>query len=296
MNKNNYQQETDQITKITRIGMYANIGLAGVKLVTGLMIGSLALIADGLHSLSDLVTDLAVLIGTYIGSRPPDDNHPFGHGKFETMFTMIIAIVLIMSGGLIGWEAIKSIKHSDIVPNGWGIITIAVISILVKEILYRATKRIADRTYSQALEANAWHHRTDAFSSVIVLFGGGAALLGWNSGDSAAGLFVGIIVIVVGVKIGYRSLWELSESSAGADIEAQITDVLDEFKEIHNWHRLRTRRIGREIEMDVHVVLDRYMPLIDVHRVVHNIELAIESKLKLPITITIHTDPDTVTD
>ncbi len=296
MNKKSYQQETDEITRITRIGMYANIGLSGVKLVVGAMIGSLALIADGFHSLSDLVSDLAVLIGTHIGSRPPDENHPFGHGKFETMFTMIIAIVLIISGGLIGWEAFASIEHTDVVPNGWGIIIVAILSIVVKELLYQVTKRVADRTNSQALEANAWHHRTDAFSSIIVLFGGGAALLGWNSGDSAAGLFVGVIVVVVGMKIGYRSIWELSESSAGADVEAQITEVLDGFNEIHNWHKLRTRRIGRELEMDVHIVLDRYMPLIDVHQVVRNIELAIENQLQLPITITIHTDPDSVTN
>lgn len=292
MIKEKFQKDSSSIVRVTQIGMYANIALSLLKLIVGGLIGSLSLVADGLHSLSDLATDAAVLFGTYMGSRPPDHNHPFGHGKFETMSTLIVALVLIISGGWIGWEAISTINVSSGNTNGWGIILVSGLSIAVKEILYHATRRIAVRTRSQILSANAWHHRSDAFTSVIVLFGGSAALLGWSSGDSAAGLLVGLIVVMVGAKIGYQSLWELSESSAGADVEAKIEEVLGSFDDVLSWHRLRTRQIGRELQMDVHVVLDGNMKLSAADKISAEIEAAVEQKLKLPIHVTIHLDPD----
>ncbi len=292
MIKDSFQKDSNSIVKVTRVGMYSNIGLSAMKLIVGGLVGSLALVADGLHSLSDLATDLAVIFGTYIGSRPPDRNHPFGHGKFETMSTLIVALVLVISGAWIGWEAISTIKQLDSTPNGWGIILVSGLSIAVKELLYQITVRIAVRTRSQILQANAWHHRSDAFTSVIVLFGGGAALLGWNSGDSAAGLLVGLVVVLVGAKIGFRSLLELSESSAGAEIEDRIETVLRSFRDVEDWHRLRTRQIGRELQMDVHVVLDGNMRLYEADKIADEIEEAIEKELNMPIHITIHMDPD----
>ncbi len=271
--------------------MISNFGLSILKLAVGYLIGSLALIADGFHSLSDLGTDFAVLIGTAIAARPADKSHPFGHGKFETFAVIVVAIALVVVGGGIVWKAIATFGQHHETPNGRWIIVVALISLVTKEWLFRATRVVADRCRSSALRANAWHHRSDALSSVVVLAGGGVTMLGWGFGDNLAGLLVGLMVLMVGGKLGFEALIELSEGSAGKETINRINDVITGFDEVHDSHRLRVRRVGRELMMDIHIVLDQHLTIKEGHNIVRRVESAVQEGIDWPISLTIHVDP-----
>ncbi|MDP8240277.1 MAG: cation diffusion facilitator family transporter [Candidatus Hatepunaea meridiana] len=292
MTSNSTAEETTQISRIIGIGMIGNLVLTFLKLIVGYIIGSIGLIADGFHSLSDLGTDFAVLIGTSLAARPADKNHPFGHGKFETFTVVIVAVALIGVGGGIIWKAISTFKQDIVIINGVWIMIIAGTSLITKEWLYRITLKTAERCHSSALKANAWHHRTDALSSIVVLAGGGAAVMGWWYGDIIAGLLVGLMVIAVGGKLGFEALIELSEGSVGQEIAANIEEIVSGFKEVRGSHRLRIRRIGRELMMDIHIILDPDITIKEGHEIVEKIEKAVQHGIGWPISLTIHVDPD----
>ena len=292
MTSTTISDEFVQITRITWVGMITNFGLSILKLAVGYLIGSLALIADGVHSLSDLATDFAVLIGTAIAARPADKSHPFGHGKFETFAVIIVALALVFVGGGIAWKAIATYGQYHVRPNGLWIIVVALISLVTKEWLFRTTRDVADRCRSSALRANAWHHRSDALSSVVVLAGGGATLMGWGFGDHLAGLLVGLMVLMVGGKLGFEALIELSEGSADKGTINRINDVITGFEEVHNAHRLRVRRVGRELIMDIHIVLDPHLTIKEGHSIVQRVESAVQEGIDWPISLTVHVDPD----
>lgn len=292
MSSASIKDEAARITRITWIGMICNLVLSAVKLTVGYLIGSLGLIADGFHSLSDLGTDFAVLIGATIAAKPADRSHPFGHGKFETFTIVFVAIALILVGVGLVWKAVNAVREPVVSVNGATIILVAILSIGVKEWLYRITLNVAEQCRSVALKANAWHHRSDALSSVVILAGGGAALLGWQQGDALAGLLVGLMVIAVGGKLGFEALIELSEGSAGKDTIEGIEEVINRFEEIRGTHRLRVRRIGRELTMDIHVVLDPDLTIKAGHDIVQRVEDTISKEIDWPITLTIHVDPD----
>ncbi len=284
--------ESARITRITRIGMAGNVVLAAIKLAVGFLVGSISLVADGFHSLSDLMTDFAVLIGTTAAVRPADRNHPFGHGKFETFTVVAIAAVLIAVGASLAWKAVSTIGRDVQLVSGAWIMAVALVSIVVKERLYRVTLKVAEGCRSAALRANAWHHRSDALSSVVVLVGGATTALGWGYGDSLAGLLVGLMVLAVGGKLGFEALMELSEGSAGGEIVERIEEVINGFTEVRGSHRLRVRRIGRELMMDIHIVLDSRLTVMEAHNIVIEIESAVQAAIEWPITLTVHVDPD----
>ena len=284
--------QNNQVERVTYLGMVVNIVLALVKIIVGYASLSLGLIADGFHSFSDLGTDLAVLVGARLAGRPPDLNHPFGHGKFETIAAWGISIILILIGAGITYKGFVYFLNPQTTVNGLWVIIVAVISLLSKEILYQLTARAAVQTKSHALHANAWHHRSDAFSSAVVLVGGIAGMMGWSRGDSVAGLLVGVMVIMVGGKLGFEALMELSEASPGRDVEDNLRVVLSNVDEIRDYHRLRVRRIGRELEMDVHIVLDPDYSIRKGHEIVIDIENRLKDSFDMPINPVIHVDPD----
>lgn len=284
--------EVSQINRITGFGIVVNLGLACAKISTGMLIGSLGLISDGFHTLSDLITDFTVLIGSALANRPADRNHPFGHGKFETFSAVTIALVLLIVGAGLAWKSFTSLIHPTTIPNGWWVIGISLLSLVIKELLYHATMRIAVKCRSAVLRANAWHHRSDAISSVVVLVGGITALVGWTHGDAVAGMVVGLMIMFVGGRIGGEAIVELSESSAGDEIEAKIAQAVENAADVRGWHRLRTRRIGREMQMDIHILLDPEMTIERGHQIVQRLENDIQDSIDWPVTITIHVDPD----
>ncbi len=286
-------EETRQIRRVTLWGAVANLLLAAVKIIGGKLSGSISLVADGIHSFSDLATDVVVVVGVSIGEKPPDESHPYGHGRYETLASILVALALVVVGVYVAREAALSmfVHHHDASP-GLAMILLASLSIVVKEALFQVTKLVARRTRSPALLANAWHHRSDALSSVAVLLGGIVGMAGFPHGDHVAGIVVGGMVVVVGGKIGFENLAEFLEQSVDTALLEQIRTVLDRHPEVQGWHELRSRKVGREVFADVHVLVSPDLTVRDGHAVADELEEALQQTVKDPINISIHIEPN----
>lgn len=262
-----------------------------LKIIVGLLIHSIALVADGVHSLSDLGTDFVVLIATRLANRPADADHPYGHGKLETLATQVIAIVLLAIGFGIAWSSGSALYNQQPRYPGFLIIIIAIISVALKEVMFQLTRNVAKITRSSSLYANAWHHRSDALSSIAVLFGGIAGQFGFGYGDQIAGLVVAFMIMGVSIKISYQNLMELVEHAADKESIKIIEEVLDQFKNIYHWHKLRTRQIGPELFLDVHILVEPSLSVLESHKITEKIEAAIQAKLSRPVNILVHVEP-----
>lgn len=286
------REATRQVRRVTIIGAVVNLLLAGVKIAGGALVGSVALVADGIHSLSDLLSDGVVLLGATLSARPPDASHPYGHGKFETFAALVVAAILMAAGGGIAFDAAAAFYRHEVFVAGPTVLLLAGLSIVAKEALYRMTLVIAHRTGSPSLQANAWHHRTDALSSIAVLAGALASIAGWEHGDQAAGVVVGVMVVGAGASIGMSCLRDLAEHSIEEGTLEEIHACLDRDPGIRGWHRLRARRVGREIFADVHVLLDPEISVSEGHFLVSCLEDSIRERFAHPVHFTIHMEPD----
>jgi len=281
-----------KIRSITFWGALLNVFLMLLKLISGVLIKSSALIADGVHSLSDLITDFIVLIGTRLSSKPADKTHPYGHGKLETISSQLIALVLlVISFGLI-WSAGVSIYRREHNYPGYLVLVVAAVSVITKEIIFFMTRKIARITHSTVLYANAWHHRSDSLSSVAVLIGGIISLLGWGHADQLATIMVGFMIMGIACKILFEGVMELAEHSADKESIQKIEKVLTEEKGISSWHALRTRKLGGELCIDVHVLVDSTLSVLEGHDISVELEKKIKSVLSNPLNILVHIEPD----
>ena len=281
-----------QIQSITGIGVIVNIGLFVVKVAVGLIGGSVALVADGIHSLSDMVTDVAVLVGHFLGSRGPDDTHPYGHGKFETFSAGVIGLFLIAVGGGMIYYAAIDIAKGRAASFSTSVMVVAALSVVAKELLYQATKRVAMRLHSAALYANAWHHRSDAFSSVAVLIGFASLRFGFDYGDQIAAIAVGVMVILVAARVLGDCLGELAERAIDRETLARIEQVINSDTMIRSWHKLRTRAVGREVFLDLHILVDPELDITAAHRICERLEESLAEQIARPANITVHVEPD----
>ncbi len=287
-----------EIYKVTLVGSAGNVALLTFKFIAGVMGHSSAMIADAVHSLSDFITDVIVLAFVHVSAKPQDADHDYGHGKYETFASFIIGLALlaaatgiIVSGlaKLIDWAGGKELP-----APGWLALAAAVISILVKEILYRYTVIRGKKLDSQALVANAWHHRSDALSSIGTTVGiGGAILLGnrWTVLDPLASVFVGALLVKVSVGLLRSSVGELTESSLSGDIEKEIEDIICSFPDVCEPHNLRTRRIGNRFAIEAHVRMDGNLPLSVAHDRATAIEQQIRKRFGPQTHVTIHMEP-----
>lgn len=283
--------EVDQGIRVTVWGLVLNLFLMGVKLAVGLVVGSAALVADAVHSISDLSTDIVVLLGIRLSSRPADESHAYGHGRFETIATSIIGTVLVGAGFFIAWKAGFALYRQEVNIPGYPVVVVAVVSIVSKEVIYRVTERVARRVHSSALHANAWHHRTDALSSLAVLFGGIAGLAGWGHGDQLAAVVVGVMVGLVGLNALWKVFVELTEGSVSASERESIIRAINGVPGVRSWHRLRTRLVGREVFMDVHVQVEAGLTVAEGHSICSNVENAIVHSLDRAVNIVVHCEP-----
>ncbi|HPC93461.1 MAG TPA: cation diffusion facilitator family transporter [Sedimentisphaerales bacterium] len=281
-----------RIQRITYVGMAVNVALSVVKVAVGLVFSSLAMVADGIHSLSDLVTDLAVLLGLYLGARKPDKTHPYGHGRLETFSAVLVAVVLIVVGGAMIYYATLAITRNAVVVPRWPVLAAAVLSILAKEALYRVTRHVAVKSHSTALYANAWHHRSDALSSVAVLIGYAALYVGFDHGDQVAAIAVGLMIIFVGVKVVGDALRELTEGVVDPRTIEQVMKVIDGHKGVRQWHRLRSRTVGRELFLDVHILVDPALNVATAHEISERLEETLDREMACPVNLTVHIEPD----
>lgn len=276
-----------------------NITLTIAKLLAGVFGRSAAMVADGVHSLSDLLTDAIVLIFTHISSKGKDRNHSFGHGKFETMATLIISVILIIVGAKLMEGGIRSIidvaNGKDLPQPGYIALIAAIVSIVLKELLYQWTSKVGKSTNSPAVTANAWHHRSDALSSIGSFIGiGGAIILGqkWTILDPVASCGISIAIIVVAVKMAIPSLNELLEASLPEAIENEIIVTASSVKGVKDIHNLKTRRNGISAIIDAHIVVDPSISVTEAHDIATEVEDALSRKFGSETQVNIHIEPD----
>ncbi len=281
-----------QIKSVTYLGIAINVALTVVKVVIGLLSGSLALLADGLHSLSDIATDAVVLLGLRLSSKEPDQSHPYGHGRAETFSAGLVALVLIFVGGAMIYYATMAIAREEVTTPRIGVLIAAIVSIIAKEWLYRATKKVAIKSHSPALYANAWHHRSDALSSIAVVIGFISLELGFGYGDQIAAVAVGLMIIFVGVRITGDCLRELTESAIDTDTIEHIKQIINSDSSIRQWHKLRTRTVGREVFLDLHILVDPELNIAVAHEITERLEKALDEKISRPVNITVHIEPN----
>ncbi len=292
MNTDKKRIAGEQIKSITYLGMVVNIILAVIKIVIGFFAASLALVADGVHSLSDLATDVAVLLGLRLGSKAPDQSHPYGHGRAETFSAALIALILILVGGVMVYYATMAIARDEITTPKIGVLIAAIVSIAAKEWLYKATKKIAVQSHSTALYANAWHHRSDALSSVAVAIGFILLEFGFGHGDQVAAIAVGLMIVWVGIRVIGDCLRELTESAVDSDTVEHIKNIINDNSSIRQWHKLRTRKVGREVFLDFHILVDPDLSIADAHQISEDLEETLDEQINRPVNITVHIEPD----
>lgn len=287
-----------EIYKVTLIGSLVNGVLIVLKLLAGIFGRSSALIADSIHSLSDFITDIIVLVFVKIAGKPSDESHAYGHGKYETFATMIIGVILIGAGiglmvssiGLI----IEALNGAELQKPTWLALTIALTGIISKEWLYRYSLKVGKRENSSAVIANAWHHRSDAISSAGTLVGvAGAMFLGDRMRilDPIAAAVVSVFIIKSGIDIMRQSVSELLEGALPRDMEKEIeTDVLS-VEGIENLHHLRTRRIGNAVVIDLHAKMDGDMSLTEAHNKATEAENRLKQRFGSNSIVNIHMEP-----
>lgn len=285
-------------SRVTWVGFLVNLLLTVLKMLAGIIGHSGAMVADAVHSLSDFATDIVVLVSFRIVDAPADSSHDYGHGKYETLATAAIGGALLLVGAGIFWSGAKevwAILHGDhLDAPGYIALVAAGVSIAVKEALYRYTVQTGRRIGSQAVIANAWHHRSDAFSSIGALLGiGGAIFLGehWRVLDPLAALVVSVFILKVALEISSGSIRELTEESLDEEIEAEIVALASDTPGVVDPHRLRTRRLGSDIAVDLHVRVDPDMPVREAHAIADAIECRIRTRFGQSTFLSIHVEP-----
>lgn len=284
--------------KATWRGFIINLFLSIGKLVAGIIGHSTAMIADAVHSFSDSGTDIVVLGFVRVSERESDQNHKYGHGKFETFATLIISFALLFIGIGICWSGIqniiKSLSGQLLVKPSNMVLAAAFISIIIKEWLYQYTLKVGKSINNQAVIANAWHHRSDALSSIGTFLGvGGAIFLGekWRILDPMAGMIVSFLIIHIAIKIGLPSAKELMEAALPDEIENEILLIVNKTPGVKGSHRLKTRKIGNIYAIDIHIKMDGELSLTESHDIATAVEQKLYKKFGNKTHINIHMEP-----
>ena len=287
-----------EIYKVTLVGSAGNAALLTFKFIAGVMGNSSAMIADAVHSLSDFVTDILVLVFVSISAKPQDTSHDYGHGKFETIASFLIGLALVAAAtGIVVSGALKLWAWwggAELESPGWIALWAAVLSVVIKELLYQYTARRGRKLDSQVMIANAWHHRSDALSSVGAAAGIGLALwLGqhWAVFDPLASVVVGLMLLKVAYELLKTSINELTESSLPAETEQEIEQIILSFGDVRQPHNLRTRRIGNRIAIEAHVRMDGRLSLETVHERATTIERKLKERFGNNTHVTLHMEP-----
>jgi cation diffusion facilitator family transporter len=292
MDSDKQQTATKQLRRVTYLSIGANVFLIAGKFIVGAITGSLSLLADAIHSVSDMLTDIGVLLGLYFGSRKPDSSHQYGHGKLETLAAGAIAVGLLVVGlGMIYYAARDIAKDNVTHPRNL-VLAAAAGAIAVKEAVYRVTKVVALKYHCPAALANAWHDRADALSSVAVIIGVIAQKFGFNHGDQVAAIGIGVMVMVVAIKLFGECLGELTERAVDQATIDRIRGVIKANGQIHQYHRLRTRAVGREVFLDIHILVDPNLSVAAAHEISERLEKALDEQISRPMNIVVHIEPD----
>ena len=287
-----------QIYRITLVGSVGNVVLVCIKFLAGALGHSSAIMADAVHSLSDFLTDIVVLVFVGISGKPQDKSHDYGHGKFETLASLLISLALV--GAAIGIIVSGSLKFAswlqgeELPAPGMIAFWVAIASIIIKEAMFQYTIRRGRSLDSSALTANAWHHRSDALSSIGAALGiAGAIFIGgrWTVLDPIASVIVGAMLLKVAVDIMRPSLGELTDESLPESTEAEILSIIASSPGVSQPHNLRTRRIGSRIAIEAHIRLDGSMTLREAHERTSDIERRLRARFGSSTIVTLHMEP-----
>lgn len=292
------KEREKRIYRVTLMGSVVNVILLVFKFIAGILGGSAAMIADAVHSLSDFLTDIIIIAFVRISSKPEDEDHDYGHGKYETLATSIIGLALLMVGLYIfynGARQIWDVMHgAEIKQPGLVALIAAIVSILLKEWTYRFTVSVGKKVESQAVIANAWHHRSDALSSIGTAIGiGGAILLGkgWAVLDPVAALVVSVFIVKTALGLLTTSSGELLEKSLPKEVEKEIVDIVESEPEVSEVHHLCTRRIGNNIAIEMHIRMPGEISLKDSHTRASDIERMLRQHFGEHTHINLHVEP-----
>ncbi len=281
-----------QAKKTTLISAVVNFFLGLSKLIGGFLFHSHALIADGIHSFSDLLTDAMVLFASKYGSLDADKNHPYGHQRIETAATLFLSMLLIIAGAGISWDAVDALIHSDHTRPGWMSLPVILVSILANEALFHYTRYIGQRIQSDLLITNAWHHRSDAASSVVVLIGLIGSLSGMIYLDSIAAVVVGILIIKMGWEYGWNSVKELVDTAVEPEMLLRIKNIIENINGVDKMHQLRTRLMGGDVFIDVHILVSPQISVSEGHYIAQHVHQSLVNGIQRVKDVTVHVDPE----
>jgi len=278
---------------VTLIGVIANIILAIIKVILGILGRSQALIADGLHSLSDLISDGVVLLAAKYSNQEADAEHPYGHARFETLATVVVGALLVMLAIAMFIDATRRLLMPELLlqPTYLSLVA-AVLSIFIKESLYQYTVYIAKQVRSQMLRANAWHHRSDAISSIIVFIGIAGTMIGFPWLDALAAMGVSLMIAHIGWSLGKPCVNELLEQGLADHRIREIETIILSVNGVHSLHKLRSRYMGEQALMDVHIVVDPYISVLEGHDIGETVRQRLINEIEEISDVLVHIDPD----
>lgn len=281
-----------QAQRITVIGIVKNIFLAVIKIIFGISGQSQALIVDGLHSVADLLTDILVLIAAKYGSQHADSNHPYGHQRIETAATVALAALLIITGAFILFDTVQDLIKARHLQPTIMVLWIAIGSAVINELLFHLTKRVGKRIRSNLLIANAWHHRSDAASSIIVATGVAGALLGYGYLDTVAALMVGILIIKMGAELAWSSIQELVDTGVDEQTLTKMQHIIKTVPGVKSIHQLRNRGMGGSIYVDVHIQVNPFLTVSEGHHIAQQVHHTLMQEMPEVTDVTVHVDPE----
>jgi len=261
------QKESRAARKVTLVGLALNLVLGVAKVVVGLLYSSYALIADGIHSFSDVASDFMVLVLFRFSREAPDENHPYGHERFETIGTVVLGSLLMAVAGALAWDSLQRLFTGVLAIPGWPVLVVAAISLLSKEWIYRYTLRIGRMIRSDLLLANAWHSRTDALSSLVVLVGAAGAMMGFVWLDGIAAIIIAFIVGKIGWTLAWDNVKELVDTAMPPREQEELLELAESTEGVKRVNSVRSRRMGNEFLLDIHLQVDPRISVSEGHQV-----------------------------
>jgi cation diffusion facilitator family transporter len=281
------------LRKVTLVGAIVDLLLGVAKIVVGLAAGSQALVADGIHSLSDLATDFLVLFAAKHAQREADTEHPYGHGRIETVATVVLGVALVLVALGISYDAARRLVDQELLLHpGWLALAVAGISVLAKEVIYQYTARAARRLRSKMLLANAWHSRSDAISSIVVVLGVLGTMAGYPYLDAVAAIAVALMIAKIGWDLLWKSLQELIDSALDPGQVEAIRNNIMAVDGVRDCHMLRTRHSGSDALVDVHILVDPVLSVSEGHQIGEAVRKRLIETMEDISDVTIHIDPE----
>ncbi|MCP3945168.1 MAG: cation transporter [Desulfobacteraceae bacterium] len=290
---NRSNETKDKIKQVTLIGLFANIMLTAIKFALGILGHSQAVVADALHSFSDTASDFVILLGVKYWTAPADECHPFGHQKIESFVTIIIALILLGVATGIGYDAILSLMDRSQTSLSWMVLFAPILSILVKEIMFKITYRVGCEVSSSSVKANAWHHRTDVLSSIPVLVAVIASLINPKLSflDSVGAIIVSVIIIKVGLDILFKGINELLDTGMSKQERVDIEKTIEAIADVHGAHRIRSRKIADSFYIDLHLEVEGAMTVKAGHDISETVKKILIGKNNRVIDVMVHLEP-----